>query len=192
MNNLEIKQNNRFDFHLTSLEGLWIIKRKLIEDPRGFFCRFFCTEELQAVGFRKPIAQINHSFTIKKGTVRGMHFQYPPNTECKIVTCMRGEVYDVAVDIRKGSPTFLKWHGEILSSANQKSVLISEGFAHGFQTLTDDCELIYLHTMPFSETSEAAINIADPAVGIIWPIQITDISERDRHHLYINEKFKGI
>jgi len=190
--NLEIKQNKRFDFHATPLEGLWVIQRKPIKDQRGFFSRFFCAEEFRVAGLKKPIAQINHTRTFKKGAVRGMHFQYQPHAECKIVSCLRGEVYDVAVDIRKGSPTFLHWHSVILSAANQKSMLIPEGFAHGFQTLIEDCELIYLHTVPFTDLSEAAINIADPEVGIIWPIPITDISDRDLHHPFITDKFKGV
>jgi dTDP-4-dehydrorhamnose 3,5-epimerase len=192
MENLEIKQNNRFDFHPTPLEGLWVVHRKPVEDNRGFFCRFFCAEEFQVAGLKKPIAQINHTYTKKKGTVRGLHFQYPPYAECKILSCLRGEVLDVAVDIRKGSPTFLHWHGEILSASNHKCLLIPEGFAHGFQTLIEDCELIYLHTVPFYEHSEGAINVADPEIGIVWPIPITDISDRDRHHPFITDKFKGV
>lgn len=187
-----MNQNKRFDFHLTPLEGLWVIQRKPMEDARGFFARFFCLEEFRAAGLRKPIAQINHTYTLKKGTIRGLHFQHPPHAECKVVNCLRGEVYDVAVDIRKGSSTFMQWHGEILSAANQKSLLIPEGFAHGFQTLSDDCELIYLHTAAFHDLSEAAINIADPEIGIIWPLPITDISDRDRLHPFITEKFKGV
>lgn len=192
MENLEVKQRNRFDFQPTSLTGLWIVQRKPVADQRGFFCRFFCAEEFQAAGLKKPIVQINHTHTMKKGAVRGLHYQYPPYTECKIVSCLRGAVLDVAVDIRKGSPTFLCWYGEVLSAANQKSLLIPEGFAHGFQTLTENCELIYLHSVPFYEHSEGAINIADPKIGIVWPMPITDISDRDHHHPLITEKFKGV
>ena len=192
MENLEIKKNKCFDFHPTSLEGLWVVERKPIADERGFFSRFFCGEEFQAVGVQNPIAQVNHTYTVKKGAVRGLHFQYPPYAECKIVSCFRGQVLDVAVDIRKGSPTFLQWHGEILSASNQKSLLISEGFAHGFQTLVEDCELIYLHSVPFYKHAEGAINIADPEIGIVWPMPITAISDRDLHHLFITNKFKGV
>lgn len=190
--NLEIKQNNRFDFHPTPLTGLWVIQRKPIADERGFFCRFFSTEEFMAAGLKEPIAQINHTYTKKKGTVRGLHFQYPPYAECKIVSCLRGVVLDVAVDIRKGSPTFMHWYGVELSKDNMRMVYIPEGFAHGFQTLIEDCELIYLHSVPFYEHSEGAINIADPEIGIIWPIPITDISDRDLHHPFITDDFKGV
>ena len=192
MENLEIKKNKRFDFHPTPLEGLWVMQRKPIKDQRGFFCRFFCAEEFQAAGLRKPIAQINHTCTVKKGAVRGLHFQYPPHSEGKIVSCLCGEVYDVAVDIRKGSPTFLHWHGEILSATNQRSLLIPEGFAHGFQTLTENCELLYLHSEAFHPQAEGALHIADQKIGIVWPIAITELSERDRSHPFINSSFEGL
>ena len=192
MENLEIKKNKRFDFHPTLLEGLWVVQRKPVEDPRGFFCRFFCAEEFQAAGLRKPIAQINHTCTVKKGAVRGLHFQYPPHSEGKIVSCLCGEVYDVAVDIRKGSPTFLHWHGEILSATNQRSLLIPEGFAHGFQTLTENCELLYLHSEAFHPQAEGALHIADPRIGIVWPIAMTELSERDRSHPVIGSDFEGL
>ena len=186
------KKNNRFHFHPTSLECLYVVERRPIEDQRGFFCRFFCTEEFREVGFNKCVAQINHSDTIKKGAVRGLHFQYPPHAEVKIVSCIRGEIFDVAVDIRKGSPTFLRWHGEILSAENRKSLLIPEGFAHGFQTLIEDCELIYLHSAPYCPQTEGALHVNDPRIGVVWPIPVTDISNRDRGHAFLQSDFNGI
>ena len=190
--NSVVKKNNRFLFHHTSLEGLYVVERMPIKDQRGFFCRLFCVEEFQAAGLKKPIAQINHSLTIKKGALRGLHFQYPPHAEVKIVSCLQGEVFDVAVDIRKGSPTFLRWYGEILSPENKKSLLIPEGFAHGFQTLTEHCELIYLHSAPYQPQAEGALHVNDPSLGILWPIEITEISERDRAHPFIGPDFEGI
>jgi dTDP-4-dehydrorhamnose 3,5-epimerase len=189
---MEINQTRRFDFLTTPLAGLFVVQRKPIEDQRGFFCRFFCAEEFQAVGLKKTIAQINHTITVIKGAVRGLHFQNPPYSEGKIVSCLCGEVYDVAVDIRRGSPTFLQWHGEILSAANQRSLLISEGFAHGFQTLTENCELLYLHSEPFHPQAEGALHVADPGIGIVWPIAMTELSERDRSHPFISPDFEGI
>jgi dTDP-4-dehydrorhamnose 3,5-epimerase len=165
----------RFDFHPTPLTGLWVVQRKPIKDHRGFFCRFFCAEEFQAAGLKKPVAQINHTNTLQRGAIRGLHFQYPPYAESKIVSCICGEVYDVAVDIRKGSPTFLQWHGEILSAAKQRSLLIPEGFAHGFQTLTENCELLYLHFEAFHSQAEGALHVADPRIGIDWPIATTKL-----------------
>lgn len=183
---------SRFYFNHTSLAGVVVVERKVIKDHRGFFTRFFCVEEFAAIGLTKPIVQINHTLTRKVGAVRGMHFQYPPNAETKIVSCLRGEIFDVAVDLRKGSKTFLQWHGEVLSAQNQKSLVIPEGFAHGFQALSKDCELIYLHTAPYSQPAEGALHIADPLLAIAWPLPVTELSERDSAHPFVNPEFKGI
>lgn len=182
----------RFDFIATPLKDLVVVQRKAIEDDRGFLSRFYCTDEFAAIGINKPITQINHTLTRQKGAVRGLHFQHPPHAETKLVSCLKGEVWDVAVDLRSGSPTFLQWHGETLSASNRKSLLIPEGFAHGFQALTEDCELIYLHTSAYQPTSEDALNIADPRLGITWPLAITEISDRDRNHKLIKQSFQGI
>lgn len=185
-------KDSHFYFHPTPLEALYVAERRPIVDHRGFFCRFFCAEDFQSVGLSKSIVQINHTYTVKKGAVRGLHFQYPPYAECKIVSCLRGEVFDVAVDVRKGSLTFLRWHGEILSAENRMSLLIPEGFAHGFQALTEGCELIYLHTARYCAQAEAALHINDPRIGVVWPIPVTDISERDRSHPFLESHFDGI
>ena len=183
---------SRFDCFATPLSGLKVVRRRPIEDTRGFLSRFFCAEEFNEFGFSKPINQINHTFTRLKGAVRGMHYQKPPYAEIKLVSCLKGEIFDVAVDLRKNSPTFLHWHSEILSEHNQRSLLIPEGFAHGFQTLTEDCELIYLHSAPYVKEAETALNVTDPKLGIAWPISITEISERDRLHPMIKLDFEGI
>lgn len=176
----------------TPIPGLILIQRSPIEDERGFFSRFYCANELMAAGVHKPIQQINHTLTLKRGAVRGMHFQHPPHAEIKVVTCLRGEIFDVAIDLRKGSPTFLQWHGEVLSAKNHRSMLIPQGFAHGFQTLTEDCELLYLHTAAYAREAEAAIHAADPALGIEWPLDITEMSSRDQAHPMIQKNFEGI
>lgn len=183
---------SRFDFIPTPLTGLMLVQRKAIEDHRGFLSRFYCAEEFRAAGIDKPVAQINHTLTRQRGAVRGLHFQHPPHAETKLVSCLRGEVLDVAVDLRRDSPTFLHWHGEILSAANRKSLLIPEGYAHGFQTLTEDCELIYLHTSPYHPESEGALNMADPRLNIAWPLPANDLSERDCNHPFISQNFQGI
>ena len=154
--------------------------------------RFYCAEEFRAADITKPIAQINHTLTRKKGAVRGLHFQHPPHAEAKLVSCLKGEIFDVAVDLRHASPTFLHWYGVVLSARNQQSLLIPEGFAHGFQTLEEDCELIYLHAAAYHPESEGALNVADPKLGIAWPLPITEISERDRNHKLIEQSFQGI
>lgn len=182
----------RFDCIDTQLLGLKVVQRKPIEDARGFLSRFFCAEEFNEFGFTKPINQINHTLTRHKGAVRGMHYQKPPYAEIKLVSCLKGEVFDVAVDLRKNSPTFLHWHGELLSENNQRSLLIPEGFAHGFQTLTEACELIYLHSAPYVKEAEAALNVTDPKLGIAWPLRFTEISERDRLHPMIKLDCEGV
>ncbi|MDO8412503.1 MAG: dTDP-4-dehydrorhamnose 3,5-epimerase [Gallionellaceae bacterium] len=183
---------SRFEFIPSPLAGLVLVQRKAIEDHRGFLSRFYCAEEFRAAGVNKSVEQINHTLTRQQGAVRGLHFQHAPHAEVKVVSCMQGEIFDVAVDLRCGSPTFLQWHGEILSAANRKSLLIPEGYAHGFQTLTEGCELLYLHTSSYHPESEGALNIADPRLNIIWPLPITDLSERDRKHPLITQDFKGI
>jgi dTDP-4-dehydrorhamnose 3,5-epimerase len=184
--------NQRFNYIETTLEGLYTIEKKPIEDERGFFSRFFCAEEFKAIGFTQPIDQINHTLSKAKGTVRGMHYQHPPHAEIKMVSCLKGEVFDVAVDLRKGSPTFLQWYAEVLSAENKKSLLIPKGFAHGFQTLTDDCELIYLHSCHYVKEAEGALNSSDHKLNITWPISITELSEKDRAHPMINNDFEGL
>lgn len=183
---------SRFDFVQTPLSGLQLLQRKAIEDHRGFLSRFYSAEEFLEAGVTKSVAQINHTLTRKKGAVRGLHFQYPPHAEIKLVSCLKGEIFDVAVDLRRNSPTFLQWHGEILSAKNRKSLLIPEGYAHGFQALTEDCELIYLHTAAYSSESEGALNVADPRINIAWPLPIRDLSDRDRSHPFIDIDFLGI
>ncbi len=187
-----MKTSARFDFIATPLAGLTIIRRKPIQDERGLFERFYCRQELQEAGIDKPIVQINRSLTHKAGTVRGMHFQHPPYAETKIVSCVRGRIFDVAVDIRSGSTTFLQWHGETLSEDNFLSLLIPEGFAHGFQTLTGDCELLYIHTAAYAPSAEGALNAEDPRLGITWPLTITEMSDRDRSHPLLSRDFTGV
>ena len=182
----------RFDFFPTPLNGLTVVQRTAIEDHRGFLSRFYCAEEFREAGLTKPVAQINHTLTRSKGAVRGLHFQNSPHAEAKLVSCLKGKIFDVAVDLRLGSPTFLHWHGVMLSAQNRLSLLIPEGFAHGFQALTEDCELIYLHTSAYHPEVEGALNFADPALDIAWPLEITDISERDRNHKLIQKDFQGI
>lgn len=182
----------RFDCFDLPLAGLKIVQRKPIEDERGFLSRFYCAEEFANYGFNKPISQINHTLTRNKGAVRGLHYQRPPHAEIKLVSCIKGEIFDLAIDLRKNSPTFLQWHGEVLNDTNQRSLLIPEGFAHGFQTLSEDCELIYLHSAPYVKESEAALNVTDPKLGIEWPLDISELSERDLSHPMIKLDFEGM
>jgi dTDP-4-dehydrorhamnose 3,5-epimerase len=183
---------SRFDIVDTPLYGLRLIQRKLVEDHRGFLERLYCVQELESLLSGKGIVQINRSLTRQRGAVRGMHFQRPPHAETKIVSCLRGAVFDVAVDLRAGSSTYLDWHGEILSDDNHRTLLIPEGFAHGFQTLSDDCEMLYMHTAAYQPSSESGLNPEDPAVAIRWPLPISELSDRDRGHASIADGFDGM
>lgn len=183
---------SRFRVDQLPLRGLARVERQRLGDSRGFLARLFCAEELAAAGWRRPVAQINHTYTARRGTVRGMHFQYPPHAEMKLVNCLRGEIFDVAVDLRRHSPTFLQWHGEILSAENGYGLLIPEGFAHGFQTLCDDVELLYLHSNAHVPDAEGGLNAEDGAIGIRWPLEISEMSARDRQHQKLPSDFSGI
>jgi len=179
-------------FTPTSLAGSYVIDLEPFSDERGWFARFYCKNEFQQIGHAQEWVQLNHSFTTHTGTVRGMHFQLPPFREIKMVRCIAGAIFDVIVDIRKDSPTFLQWTGVELSAANRKMLYIPEGFAHGFQTLTDNCELIYHHSAAYAPGSEGGIRYDDPAIGITWPLPVNNLSARDASHPYLNEHFKGI
>lgn len=173
---------SQFTITDTSLVGVKVIRRTVIADRRGFLSRVFSVAELTAAGWRKPVVQINHTRTIRRGTVRGMHFQRAPNADMKLVTCLRGAVWDVAVDLRGSSTTLLGWHAEELSAENRMALLIPEGVAHGFQALSDDCELLYLHSVAYAPESDAGVNPSDPAISIRWPLPITEMSDRDQAH----------
>lgn len=169
-----------------------MIKRENLGDERGFLSRLFCADELCIAGWRKPIAQINQTLTTKMGTLRGMHYQQAPDAEVKLVSSLKGAVWDVAVDLRAGSSTFLQWHAEKLSADNLHAMLIPEGFAHGFQALTNDAELLYLHSAPYKPEAEAGLNPQDPSLAIPWPLEISEISHRDATHPFVKSDFKGV
>lgn len=174
-----------------SLKDAYIIEPEPFEDARGRFSRIFCQNELCGMLNGKNIMQINHSLTRQKGTIRGMHFQYPPKTEIKMVKCLRGSVFDIIIDLRENSPSFLKWHGGVLSAENMKMMYIPEGFAHGFQTFEQNSEILYLHTESYSPEYEGGVCYNDPEIGIKWPLEVTDISERDKNHPLLSSRFKG-
>jgi len=174
------------------IDGLYVISPEPKFDERGCFDRVFCQNELSSIRKDIVIRQINHSMTKHKGTIRGMHFQYPPHAEVKIIRCTRGSIFDVAIDIRKGSPTFLKWHSEILSGPNMNLFFVPEGFAHGFQALEDDTEIMYFNTSFYAKDAESALNYADPLIGIAWPLDVECISPKDAAHPFLDGRFGGI
>ncbi len=184
--------STRFDRAATPIAGLQILERKPIGDDRGYLERLFCDDELHALVGGRKIVQINHSYTAMRGTVRGMHFQRPPHGEMKFVSCLRGQIFDVAVDVRHGSPTFLHWHAELLSADNLRTFVLPEGFAHGFQTLTDDCELLYFHTAAYQPAAETGLNPQDPRLAIEWPLPVAGLSPRDAAHPLLDDNFAGV
>ncbi|MEM6496502.1 MAG: dTDP-4-dehydrorhamnose 3,5-epimerase family protein [Pseudomonadota bacterium] len=183
---------SRFDIRPTPLEGLQILERRPISDPRGFFERMYCVDELSILLNNRTIRQVNRTLSKQPGTVRGMHFQHPPHAEMKFVSCLHGSVFDVAVDLRSGSNTFLKWFGIELNENNHLTLAIPEGYAHGFQTLTSDCELLYMHTNCYSSDAEGGVHPTDPRLSIDWPMPIETMSEKDRSHPFIDDNYKGI
>jgi|SRR5450432_668187 dTDP-4-dehydrorhamnose 3,5-epimerase len=174
------------------LKGSYTIDLTPFSDSRGWFARTYCKNEFQQIGHTKEWVQINHSFSTNAGALRGMHYQLPPFKEIKLVRCIAGSIFDVIIDLRKGSDTFLKWFGTELSAKNKKMMYIPEGFAHGFQTLTDDVELIYHHTEFYTPGAEAGIKYNDKKIAIHWPLQVREISERDEQHPALTDEFTGI
>jgi dTDP-4-dehydrorhamnose 3,5-epimerase len=176
----------------TPLKGSYVVNLSAFTDDRGWFVRTYCENEFRQIGHEERWVQMNHSYTAKKGTIRGMHFQLPPHREIKMVRCVRGKVFDVIIDIRKDSATFLQWYGVELSPGAMNMIYIPGGFAHGFQTLDDDTELIYHHSAFYTPGSEGGVRFDDPFINIEWPVEVTSVSERDLRHPMLTEKFKGI
>ena len=176
----------------TPIAGLRLVQRQTIGDARGFLSRLFCAQELAAAGWSKPVAQVNHTATQSRGTLRGLHYQTAPYTEMKLVCCLRGEVWDVAVDLRPDSVTYLKWYAQHLSASAHDAMLIPEGCTHGFQTLTDGVEMLYFHSMPYTPQAEAGLHPLDPRLAITWPLPVTRMSDRDAGHPLLDAHFEGV
>ena len=176
----------------TGIQGIWILESTAFQDTRGAFERLFCSRELQAIVAKRSVAQINRSLTHSIGAVRGLHYQNQPSAEMKIIRCLKGRVFDVAVDLRQHSPSFLEWTSVELSADNHLAFVIPEGCAHGFQVLEEDSELLYLHTSFYTPEAEGAVRFDDPSIGITWPLLATDLSARDLSHSYLDKEFKGI
>lgn len=179
-------------FSELKLKGAFVIKPEPFIDNRGFFLRSFCTEEFAQQGLVNTFLQINHSGTNTIGSIRGMHFQYPPYAEVKVVKCTKGAIIDIIIDLRKDSPTFLQWESIELNEENKQAVYIPQGFAHGFQTLTENAEIIYLVSQVYNRENEGGVRFDDPAIGIKWRLPVTKMSEKDQQIPYIKSSFKGI
>jgi len=176
----------------TEIHGAHVVETEPFQDNRGAFARLYCARELAPVVGDRQVVQINHSLTRAAGAVRGLHYQRSPHAEMKIVRCLKGRVFDVAVDLRRGSPTFLRWIACELSPQNRQALVVPEGCAHGFQVLEPDSELLYLHTAYYTREAEGAVRYDDPRVGVAWPLAPTDLSERDRSHPLLTPDFNGI
>ena len=166
-------------FAATQFDDAWLIDIEAREDERGFFARTWCRQELAALGLDTEIAQESLSFNRHRGTVRGLHFQRSPHEETKIVRCTRGAIFDVIVDVRCHTPTFLRWQGFELSAGNRRAIYVPKGFAHGFQTLTDNAEIAYQISAFYAPQTAGGYRYDDAAFGIAWPLAVTVISERD-------------
>ena len=169
-----------------------LISRKKNNDERGWLDKIYSEEVLSGFGWNSDIKQINHTFTNKIGTIRGMHFQYSPKAEIKIVTCLRGEIFDVVVDLRPKSENYLKWISCTLSSNSGHSLLIPKGFAHGFQAMSNDVELLYLHSEEYDQNYEGGVNPFDEKLKIFWPLDVSEISAKDLNRKKIDSDFYGL
>ena len=176
----------------TKLQGAFIITPDLIEDERGFFARTFCRREFESQGLDPNIVQCNISFNKTKGTLRGMHYQARPHSEAKLVRCTAGDIYDVIIDLRPESPTFKQWFAAELSAENRRLLYIPKGFAHGFQTLAHNTELIYHHSAFHSPDYARGLRFDDPALNIAWPLPVIMVTPKDRSYPLVENNFKGI
>ena len=166
-----------------SLKGAYLIEIEPVSDERGFFARSFCVREMKGVGLPSDFVQSSYSFNARKNTLRGMHYQMSPHEENKIVSCVRGSIFDVIVDMRPTSPTYLKWHGEILSQDNYKMLFVPKGFAHGFQTMSDNSLVTYNISDFYEPHSARGLKFDDPKINIKWPqAELRIISEKDQNY----------
>jgi dTDP-4-dehydrorhamnose 3,5-epimerase len=176
----------------TALGSVAVIERQENFDERGSFGRLYCQDELKSVGWSKPMAQVNVSRTRVAGSVRGLHYQMVPHAEMKYVICTTGKIFDVAVDLRRNSPTFMQWCGFELSEDNRRGLIIPEGFAHGFQALTNDVEMIYFHSAPYAKHADSGLHVLDPRLAIQWPLTVSGLSDRDATAPFLSQTFRGI
>lgn len=176
----------------TPIDGVYIVQTSSFEDERGYFYRGFCNEALESILKNRSISQVNVSKTQDVGAIRGIHFQYSPYAEMKFIRCIRGRIWDVAVDLRMGSKTFLQWFNAELSVDNGDMIVIPEGCAHGFQVLEAGTEMLYLNTAPYQPDHQAGLIYNDPLLNISWPMAVTTISDRDKSHPLLSENFQGL
>jgi dTDP-4-dehydrorhamnose 3,5-epimerase len=178
------------EFVPTAIAGAFEVRLAVRGDARGRFKRHYCERDFAAAGLPTRWVQVNHSITLGRGTVRGLHYQRPPAAEDKLVSCTLGRAFDVALDLRKGSPTFLRWARVALDQATM--FLIPKGCAHGFQTLEEETHLLYLHSEFYDPQAEGGIRFDDPRAGVEWPLPVTNLSDRDRSFPLLGPDFEGL
>jgi dTDP-4-dehydrorhamnose 3,5-epimerase len=178
-------------FTPAGLDQSFLIDVQPIVDERGFFTRIFCANEFEKEGLNKNVVQANHSFTKGIGSIRGLHMQVAPFAETKVIKCINGRIFDVILDTRKGSSTFLQWFGAELSADNKRMMYVPAGFAHGFQTLSEESEIIYFVSQVYNKESERTIRFDEPRVKVQWPLTLNHISEKDKSALFLQENFEG-
>lgn len=166
----------------TTLKGAFLIEMELVRDNRGFFARYFCENEFKNSGLNPNLSQISLAFNEKKGTLRGMHYQNKPHEEAKLVRCTTGSIFDVIIDLRKDSPTFKKWFSVELKSEDYKMIYLPEGFAHGYQTLKDNTEVVYHMSVPFNPETYSGVRWNDPLFNIKWPFKDPIASDKDKNY----------
>ena len=176
----------------TPIVGAFVLERQHRGDERGFFERIYCSDSLASCGWQGGIAQVNHSFTAERGTCRGLHYQLPPFDEYKLVSCLRGAVWDVVLDLRHGSPSFLHYFSIELSEQNARALLLPPGCAHGFQTLSESVDLLYCHSQRYAPDCEAGVHVLDPRLNIAWPLPVERLSPRDAAFAYVSDDFQGV
>ncbi|TAE23149.1 MAG: dTDP-4-keto-6-deoxy-D-glucose epimerase [Candidatus Kapaibacterium sp.] len=179
-------------FQETAIAGVFTIELAPLQDNRGSFARTFCKHEFASIGFTKDFVQFNHSWNLAKGTFRGLHYQIPPAAETKLIRCIRGSVEDIVVDIRRGSPTFLRSLQVQLSATNMRMILIPEGCAHGFLTLEENSELLYHHTEYYTPACDKGVRFDDPCLNVRVSAEIAVMSEKDRSYPLLSHDFEGI
>lgn len=179
-------------FHETKLKGAFIVDLDKKDDDRGFFARAFCSREFEEHGLRPQVVQANMSYNHKKGTLRGMHYQVAPASEPKFIRCISGAIWDVIIDMRPDSPTYLQHVGVELSAENRRAIYVPDMFAHGNQALTDGAELLYLVGEFYTPGCERGVRYDDPAIGIEWPLAPTVISEKDRNWPLLDIKGRSL
>ncbi|GGA90322.1 dTDP-4-dehydrorhamnose 3,5-epimerase [Neiella marina] len=184
--------NQDFSLEPLPLAGAFRIRHKVFADQRGMFKRIGCHQTLLDAGVDAQPRQVNCSMTPVKGTVRGMHYQMPPAAEVKIVNCFHGELFDVLIDLRPNSATFLQWHGERLSADSHTSLIVPKGFAHGFQALSDNVLMMYLNSTDYSPDLEGGLNPLDPTINVKWPLPVVGLSAKDGGREFIDSHFDGI